>query len=110
MCVRIGLVLFAAAGIMVQSADGADCNSLARIQEFINKAWTILRRSNAAILKAMTDKKAARDSGAAIYIPRSLSLPSVEEELRSQLTPALMKVRCGRRSATAASETRIDSA
>jgi len=85
MGVKLGFLLLVAAGI----ATGAEnCRSLARIQQFIDRTWTVLRRSNASLLKAATDKKVKKTGGATIYVPRDLSLPSIEAEIRGQLTAA----------------------
>jgi len=85
MGLRFGLFLFAAVGI---AANGADCRSIPQIQQFIDRTWAALRRSNAALLKAAADQKVARDGGPIVYVPHDLSLPTIEGEIRRQLTAA----------------------
>jgi alpha,alpha-trehalase len=85
MGLRFVLLLFAAVGI---AANGADCRSILQIQQFIDRTWVALRRSNAELLKAAADKKVARDGGPIVYVPRDLSLPTIKSEIQRQLTAA----------------------
>ena len=85
MGLRIALLLFAFVGV---PATAADCPSLPRIEQFIDKTWTTLRRSNASLLKAAADQKVAQGSGPVVYVPRDLPLPKFRDEIRRQLTAA----------------------
>ena len=85
MGLRFGLLVFAAAAV---AANGADCRSIARIQQFIDRAWAHLRRSNASLLKAAADKKVGQDGVATIYVPRDVQFAAIEGKIRRQLSPA----------------------
>ena len=68
------------------AAQGAGCQLMVQIRDFIDGAWTTLRRSNASVLKSAADDKVAKTADAIVYVPRDLTLDEIQEDLRRQLT------------------------
>jgi alpha,alpha-trehalase len=70
-------------------ARAAECAGLTQIQQYIQRSWTTLERSNATLLKSATDTKVGQAGPVILlYVPADANLNKISTQLHSALTTA----------------------
>jgi alpha,alpha-trehalase len=72
----------------------AASSTYTEIRQYIKQSWTVLRRSNATLLKSAADSKVGQSGSVILYVPPSENLDSVKARLARELDAAeLQKVK-----------------
>jgi hypothetical protein len=70
--------------LLIVSLNASDFSST---RLYIKQSWTVLRRSNAMLIKSAEDSKIGKNKAVKLYIPEQENLPQISSRVKHELTP-----------------------